>query len=381
LIGQICDGKYRIIRLIGQGGMGSVHEAEQLGTGQLVALKCIGADLFARDKTSVDRFQREAVAMSAIDTDHIVRVLDVGVDPATGAPYMALELLDGEDLQHLLARVEKLEPDTALRIAAQICLGLEKAHEARVVHRDIKPANVFLARRGDGEIVVKILDFGIAKIKREASAEDGITAGLTRNGGIIGSPAYMSPEQARGLGDIGYTADLWSLGVLLYRCLSGTVPHDHLEAYGDVLLAICSQTPLPVQAHAPWVRPEAAAVIRGALQIKIGDRFSTATAMLDAIRPLLPGGWSLHEDLLSPVSAATRASVTPKLSGVQSSDDARQRLGRLTARVPDPLEDVTTASGPDKAAVSARRAAAIACDEAATTTASGVSTGAPGDAA
>jgi serine/threonine-protein kinase len=376
LLGKICDGKYRIIRLIGQGGMGSVYEAEQLETGQLVALKSIDADLLARGKSSVGRFQREARAMGAIDTDHIVRVLDAGVDPETRAPYMALELLDGEDLQRLLARVEKLEPDTALRIAAQICLGLEKAHAARVVHRDIKPANVFLARRGDGEIVVKILDFGIAKIKPDASAQGGITTGLTRTGGIVGSPAYMSPEQARGLSDIGYTTDLWSLGVLLYRCLSGTVPHDHLEAFGDMIIAICSEAPRPIQSLAPWVPPGAAAVVRGALQVEIGERFATATAMLDAIRRLLPDGWSLREELLSPVSAATRAIVAPKLPGVHSSDDAHQRLARITARAPDPLADVTTAHPPDQAVPLPSRASALAVDGSATTAEASVTTGA-----
>jgi eukaryotic-like serine/threonine-protein kinase len=346
LIGHICDEKYRVIRLLGQGGMGSVYEAVQVETGQLVALKCVDGDLLVRSRTSVSRFQREAKAMGAIDTDHIVRVLDAGVDPATRAPYMVMELLDGEDLHHLLARVERLEPDTALRITAQICFGLQKAHEARVVHRDIKPANVFLARRGDGEIVVKILDFGIAKIKPDASEQSGVTTGLTRTGGIVGSPAYMSPEQARGLSNIDYTTDLWSLGVLLYRCLSGTVPHDHIEALGDMIIAICSQTPLPIQSLAPWVRPEAAAVVRGALQIEIGDRFPTATAMLDAILPLLPEGWSLREDLLNPLSEATRATIAPELPGAHSSDNARQRLARITARARNPFEDATTAHAP-----------------------------------
>jgi eukaryotic-like serine/threonine-protein kinase len=378
LIGQICDEKYRIIRFLGQGGMGSVYEAEQLATGQRVALKCIEADLLARGKNSISRFQREAKALGAIDTEHIVRVLDAGADPETKAPYMVMELLDGEDLQHLLARVEKLEPDTALRIAAQICVGLQKAHEARVVHRDIKPANVFLARRGDGEIVVKILDFGIAKIKPEPSAQSGPTTGLTRSGGIVGSPAYMSPEQARGLSNIDYTTDLWSLGVVLYRCLSGTVPHDHLEAFGDMIIAICSQTPLPIQSLAPWVEPATAAVVRGALQVDIGDRFPTATAMLDAMRPLLPDGWSLREDQLGPVSEATRAAVAPKLPGVHSPDDAQVRLARITARVPDPLENATTARAP----VTLRPRASVRHDAGSTTTGeSSVTTGANNGAA
>ncbi|MDC3988944.1 serine/threonine protein kinase [Polyangium jinanense] len=219
MIGGIFDGRYRIIRLLGQGGMGAVYEAEQLETGEHVALKCIDGGLLLRSSSGVGRFQREAKAMGSIDTDHIVRVLDSGTDPKTQAPYMVMELLEGEDLQQLLDRVGKLEVDAALRITAQVCLGLQKAHEARVVHRDIKPANIFLARRADGEIVVKILDFGIAKIKPEPS-QGGPTTGLTRTGSLVGSPLYMSPEQARGLSSIDFHTDLWSLGMVLYRALS-----------------------------------------------------------------------------------------------------------------------------------------------------------------
>jgi serine/threonine-protein kinase len=315
LIGEICDGKYRILRLLGEGGMGSVYEARQLESGQLVALKCIHRDLLVRGKNSVSRFQREAKALGALDADHIVRVLDSGVDPVTRAPYLVMELLDGEDLQSLLSRIAKLEPDTALRIAAQICLGLQKAHEARVMHRDIKPANIFLARGGGGEIVIKILDFGIAKIKPEAS-QSGPTTGLTRTGGLLGSPLYMSPEQARGLSTIDYTTDLWSLGMVLYRLLSGGLPHGHIDGFGDMIMAICSQIPRPIQATAPWVRPEVAAIVHGALQLEVDDRFPTATAMLDALLALLPDGCSLHEDLLRPVSAATCAVIAPKLPEV-----------------------------------------------------------------
>jgi serine/threonine protein kinase len=264
LIGEICDGKYRVIRLLGQGGMGSVYEAEPIETGERVALKCIDAGILVRGKSGVSRFQREARAMGAIDTDHIVRVLDTGTDPASHVPYMVMELLNGEDLQHLLDRVGKLEPDTALRITAQVCLGLMKAHEARVVHRDIKPANLFLTRRGEGEIVVKILDFGIAKIKPDP-AQGGPTTGLTRTGGMLGSPLYMSPEQARGLKDIDFHTDLWSLGIVLYRALSGKLPHEHIDAFGDLIIAICSQAPRPIQDFAPWVRKEVAAVVHGAL--------------------------------------------------------------------------------------------------------------------
>jgi serine/threonine-protein kinase len=347
--------------------MGSVYEAEQIATGKHVALKCIEGSILARGKSSVGRFQREAKAMGSIDTDHIVRVLDTGTDPGSKAPYMVMELLEGEDLQHLLDRVGRLEPDTALRIVAQVCLGLQKAHEARVVHRDIKPANLFLTRRGAGEIVVKILDFGIAKIKPDP-AQGGPTTGLTRTGGVLGSPRYMSPEQARGLKEIDVHTDIWSLGMVLYGALSRKLPHEHIEAFGDLIIAICSQIPRPIQELAPWVRPDAAAVVHGALQIDAGDRFPTAAAMLDAIRPLLPDGWALRDELLVPVSTATCALIAAKLPLVHAPDDAHRRLVRIAAQGGIVDGSGTTAEAPGSARGKAGREADTTAESSVTTT-------------
>ncbi|KYG11145.1 hypothetical protein BE21_58220 [Sorangium cellulosum] len=333
MIGELFNGKYRVLRLLGQGGMGSVYEVELVETGERLALKCVESELLSRSKSSVGRFQREVRAMGALDTEHIVRVRDAGTDPATGAPYMVMELLEGEDLQRLLDRVGKLEPDTALRIAAQVCVGLQKAHEARILHRDIKPANLFLARRAGGEVVVKLLDFGIAKIKPEPH-QGGPTTGLTRTGGILGSPLYMSPEQARGVSDIDYHTDLWSLGVVLYRALSGRAPHEHITAFGDLIMAICSVSPEPIQELAPWVGPEVAAVVHRTLKFDAGDRFPSAAAMLDAIRPLLPRGSSLREEHLVQVSEATCAVIAPKRPiSLPPGDARRQMLTRLAVRV------------------------------------------------
>jgi eukaryotic-like serine/threonine-protein kinase len=193
-----------------------------------------------------------------------------------------------------------------------VCLGLQKAHDARVVHRDIKPANLFLTHRGTGEIVVKILDFGIAKIKQDPILADP-TTGLTSTGGIVGSPLYMSPEQARGLKDIGFHADLWSLGLVLYRALSGKVPNQEIDAFGDLIMAICTRLPRPIQEIAPWVSPEVAAVVHGVLRLDASERFASATAMLEAIRPLLRDGWALHEDQLVPVGDEIRAAHAARL--------------------------------------------------------------------
>src|SRR6185436_3877941 len=196
MLGTTIDGRYRIDRLLGSGGMGAVYEAENLGTGRRVAVKMLLRGEIAHDPMMLGRFQREARAAGAIDTQHITQVFDTGIDPAGDVPYLVMEYLDGEDIQRLLRRLGPIHPDLALRVVAQACLGLQKAHDANIIHRDIKPANLFLARRDAGERVVKILDFGIAK--RTDQADNLEDAGLTGTGTVLGSPLYMSPEQAQG---------------------------------------------------------------------------------------------------------------------------------------------------------------------------------------
>lgn len=163
-----------------------------------------------------------------------------------------------------------------------------------VVHRDIKPANLFLTRGDDGEITVKILDFGIAKIKPDGKATDDETTGLTRTGSLIGSPQCMSPEQARGIKDIDHRTDLWSLGVVLYRALTGRTPNDGIVALGELIISLCSLSPAPVEDAAPWVGTDVAAVVHGALQIRQPSRYQSAVEMLAAIRAVLPGNLALR---------------------------------------------------------------------------------------
>jgi eukaryotic-like serine/threonine-protein kinase len=350
MVGGVIDGKYRLLRLLGEGGMGAVYEAEPTDPAPgatlpaRVALKLMMPELLGRkDSTHLARFHREARTASAIDTPHIIRVFDFGTDPATSAPFMVMELLLGQDLDHLLKDVGMLKPDTAMRIAAQVCTGLAKAHEARVIHRDIKPANLFLAQRDDGSLIVKILDFGIAKIKPDVGAQ---TSGLTRSGSLLGSPRYMSPEQAKGLKSIDYRTDIWSLGVVLYRILSGRLPHQEAQSLGDLIIAICTSPPRLVQDVAPWVSPEVAKVVHRALCLDPDDRFASATAMLDTIRPLLPQGLDLHErDLLAP-GDETRSVVAPR--------------SRSVRRFTRPASEVVTAETPGAAAGTATFLAARA---------------------
>ncbi|HXK20267.1 MAG TPA: serine/threonine-protein kinase, partial [Polyangiaceae bacterium] len=255
MLGTTLGGKYRIERLLGEGGMGAVYGAVHVGTNRRVALKVISGDAARHGPEVIARFVREAKAAGAIDTQHIVQVLDFGVDEQQGVPYLAMEFLAGEDLEHLMERLGPLSPDLAMRIVAQACIGLQKAHEAGVVHRDIKPANLYLCRRDGGEFIIKILDFGIAKVKLDhlGSSEN---QKLTRTGSVLGSPRYMSPEQAKGLRSIDQRTDIWSLGAVLYQALTGRTPHHDLETLGQLIIAICSEAPAPVQDFAPWVSPE-----------------------------------------------------------------------------------------------------------------------------
>ncbi|XXT19719.1 serine/threonine-protein kinase [Sorangium sp. So ce429] len=311
MLGQILDGKYTIVRLLGQGGMGSVYEAVELVSDRRVAIKVIHAEKKLSDGL-IRRFRREAKAAMAAASPHIAQVLDAGVEPTTGAPYMAMEYLAGGDLDDLLRRLGPLPPALALRIIGQACMGVQHAHSAGIVHRDIKPANLFLAHSDGGEIVVKVLDFGIAKIRTDPAYGIDTTA-LTSSGTLLGSPVYMSPEQARGIKSIDHRTDIWSLGVVLYRALTGRTPHQGADALGDLILAICTKPPPLVQDLAPWVPPEVAFLCHAALRIDAEDRFRTAEAMLHSVLALTPEGLGLREDMLAPLTEVERAGVARRL--------------------------------------------------------------------
>jgi hypothetical protein len=337
MIGTIIGEKYEITRQIGAGGMGSVFEATHTGTGRRVALKLIVTAELAKNPMLVARFQREAKAAGAIETEHIVQVLDTGTDGPSGLPYMVMEFLEGEDVQQLIRRVGPLPPDVALRIVAQACLGLQKAHDAHVVHRDVKSANLFVTKRDGGTRLVKLLDFGIAKVKME-QAQSAENAGLTRTGSMLGSPLYMSPEQARGQKTIDHRADLWSLGAVLYELLAGRTPFHHIEALGELIIAICADAPPPVQNFAPWAPPEVARIISRAMRIDPAQRYQTAKEMFDDCRAVL-SGTALDETMMRGVTADERAVVASRHeASVSDGQPARVSLQ------PAPLADANAST-------------------------------------
>ncbi len=222
--GDVINGKYRVERLIGEGGMGVVVAARHLTLDKPVALKLLSPKT-GDSQEALERFTREARAAARIQSDHVGRVLDVDTLP-TGAPFIVMELLEGHDLAVELRKgCPPLE--RAVTIILQACEAVAEAHAGGIVHRDLKPANLFLARKDDGSVVVKVLDFGISKITRhEPSAEITEEKALTSANTMLGSPLYMSPEQMKASGDVDARTDIWSLGVILYELVSGKSPFD-----------------------------------------------------------------------------------------------------------------------------------------------------------
>jgi serine/threonine protein kinase len=282
--GAVVAEKFRLTRLLRRGGMGSVWEAMHLGLQSLVVIKFVrfdrSKDHFAADDVLQEqqlrtRFEREARTAAQIRSANVVQILDYGVD--NGTPYLVMEKLEGEDLAARLKRAGRLSLAETAKIVGQIARALERAHAAGLVHRDLKPENVFLATDGD-ETVVKVLDFGVAKeLRGEKPAEDS-----TIDGVVIGTPSYMSPEQAVGRTDIDQRSDLWSLGVIAFRALTGVKPFEASMVL-EAVLKICSG-PIPIPSQvAPDLGPAVDAFFARALARPVDERFQSAREMARAL--------------------------------------------------------------------------------------------------
>jgi eukaryotic-like serine/threonine-protein kinase len=284
IVGATVAAKYRIRRIIGRGSMGVVCEAEHLEIGKRVAIKLIETTLTGM-KDVAARFRREARATSLVESHHIVHVFDVGSDETLGL-YLVMEYLTGEDLAQVLAREKRLAPARAVQIALQVARGLAKAHAAGVVHRDLKPANIFLCSREDDEPWVKILDFGISKVV-DSSARIGLGSGLklTRDGTVVGTPQYMSPEQAQGYA-VDERTDLWALGLVLYEMLAGRPAYPELPTYEQFIIHLVSQPPEPLRGCAPWVSEELASVVHAAAEHDLGKRIQTCAELAKRLNEL-----------------------------------------------------------------------------------------------
>ncbi|HET9933150.1 MAG TPA: protein kinase [Polyangiaceae bacterium] len=275
--GSVLSGKYRLVSILGQGGMGSVWRAEHLALRAPVAVKLLAPAFEARPETWA-RFHREAQSAANLRSPHVVQILDHGVDQETQTPFIAMELMEGESLAERLSRVGRLSPEDTLKVITHTARALTRAHDAGILHRDLKPGNLFIVHNDDDEIV-KVLDFGLAKWRVDP---EGQHAAATVTGQLLGTPYYMSPEQVEASNQVDYRSDLWSLGVIAYECLVGARPFE-----GDSLMAIafkiCERKLSPLPETLPLPRALNAWFER-ALAKSPAARFQSARELAEDLR-------------------------------------------------------------------------------------------------
>ncbi|HSN86692.1 MAG TPA: protein kinase, partial [Thermoanaerobaculia bacterium] len=278
--GQVFAGKYRVEKILGAGAMGVVVAAWHLDLDQWVAIKLMRPEM-AGEADAVVRFLREARAAARIQSEHVARVLDVS-RLENGAPYIVMEHLSGTDLDQLLQERGPLPIEEAVEYVLQACEAIAEAHRHGIVHRDLKPSNLFLARRADGSPLVKVLDFGISKMSRGAQAT--LERSLTGATEVMGTPHYMSPEQIRSMKDVDGRADIWALGVILYRLLTTEHPFE-AENLGACLVKIAVDPPVSLRSRRASVPVELEAVVLDCLEKNRDKRLQTVAALAERLGP------------------------------------------------------------------------------------------------
>jgi eukaryotic-like serine/threonine-protein kinase len=281
--GDVLAGKYRVDRVIGAGGMGVVVQATHLVLQDRVAVKFL-LPAFVQSEALTARFLREAQAAVRIKSPHVARVTDVGT-LESGAPYMVMELLEGRDLGKVLHERGWFEPQQAAHYAMQVCEALAAAHAHKIVHRDVKPGNLFVTHAPDGSELVKVLDFGISKIQDAVGADN-----LTHTNSAIGSPTYMAPEQMRSAKTVDARADVWSLGVVLFEMLTGTLPYVADSMTELVALVLEAEAPL-VRSIRPQIPQGLEAAVAGCLKKDPSERYQSVAELAAVLGPFSgPGG-------------------------------------------------------------------------------------------
>ena len=316
LVGSTVAGRYKVIKMLGEGGMGQVYLAEHSAIEKRIALKVLRAE-YAHKGEIVTRFQQEAISASRIKHPNVLDVFDFG-QLENGCFYLAMEFLDGNDLADELQRCRVLTAPRALPIAMQICRALSAAHAKGVVHRDMKPENVFLQRTADGEEIVKIVDFGIAQLKpsNEEAAVQSTHRRLTRTGMIFGTPEYMAPEQASGK-HADLRCDVYAVGIILFELFTGAVPFTG-ETFLGVLTKHLNDVPPTMRAVYPDVQvsSELEAVVQRALAKDPLHRFQTMNELAAALASTPEGQYAGLRGPYSQLGPDGRASALP--SGGQS---------------------------------------------------------------
>ena len=302
--GDVIAGKYVVEKVIGAGGVGVVVSARHTLLDERVAIKLLQRSACTSDE-NLARFDREGRALARIKSPHVARVMDVGALP-TGEPFMVMERLDGDDLSVVIRRDAPVPIERAVSWIVQACEAVVEAHAVGIIHRDLKPANLFLCRDAGGDELIKVLDFGISKLLRDAAPRD---HGLTQATSIIGSPLYMSPEQMESPAEADERSDIWALGTLLYELVSGVAPFD-APTIPLLCAQICTGSPRPLGAQLPGVPEGLARVVHRCLANRPEDRFQSVADLVFALAPFGPPSASYAAERIARVARSAGLPVS-----------------------------------------------------------------------
>jgi serine/threonine-protein kinase len=355
--GDLVGGRYRLSRIIGAGAMGTVWSARNESTDRDFALKLMLPDA-VKNPMALQRFFQEAKASGRLRHRCIVEVYDLGrieqqpgkpPDPHVGTPYLVMELLEGEPLDSVIRRRKTLPIGTSLKLVRDLARALDVAHKQRIVHRDLKPANIYLHKSLEGTLVPKILDFGVSKLVGPTNFDPIATSAGT----VLGSPAYMSPEQASGETDVDGRSDVWSLGVILYKCLVGTVPFQ-APNYNALMVTIARTAHPPLEGRVEGLPREVDLLVDKCLAKDRSERFESAKALADAIDKLMTEHPQLPVvDLaeivitateLQPDDARTIATMAERSQGTLAATEVEQSKPSPTSSVPSRVPTVQVAT-------------------------------------
>src|SRR5258706_3738388 len=312
---QVIDGKYRIVKLIGEGGMGAVYSGENIRINRKVAIKVLHA-AYTGNQEVMQRFEREAEAAGRIGNDHILEVLDLGQLP-DGDHFIIMEFLDGEPLSNRIKSRGRLTPHEATPLIRQVLQGLSAAHGAGIIHRDLKPDNIFILREKAGvPDYVKIIDYGISKFNQLSG--DGEAMKMTRTGAVMGTPYYMSPEQTSGSAEADQRSDIYSMGVILYEAITGRVPFD-AGTFNQLMFKIVLSEVPPPETIVPDLDAAFSSIIAKSMTRDLTQRFQSAPEFIQALDAWLQRAAAVP---IPPLADAAAAGLLPVSSRAAMSSQA-----------------------------------------------------------